>query len=109
VEALKTIFVGPNEAGKTAILQALHKLNPADANIAKFVPLRDYPRAKYDADIEHKGIDPSKFTVVEGHFTLTDNEKESFPEEYKQVVYVFGRNLDNEDWCRLENCPNRLT
>ena len=51
IECGKTILVGPNEAGKTAILQALQKLNPPDG-IELFNPLRDYPRAKYDEDIE---------------------------------------------------------
>ena len=41
----KTILVGPNEAGKTAILQALYKLNPPEGTDL-FDPLRDYPRAK---------------------------------------------------------------
>ena len=40
VESGKTILVGPNEAGKTAILQALQKLNPPDG-IELFDPLRD--------------------------------------------------------------------
>lgn len=69
VENGKTILVGPNEAGKTAILQALQKLNPPEG-IELFNPLRDYPRAKYDEDIEKDGIDPSNFTVVEGYFLL---------------------------------------
>lgn len=53
VEKGKTILVGPNEAGKTAILQALQKLNPPEG-IELFNPLRDYPRAMYDEDIRHK-------------------------------------------------------
>lgn len=67
VENGKTILVGPNEAGKTAILQALQKLNPPK-DIELFNPLRDYPRAKYDEDIEKGGVDPKTFTVVEGYF-----------------------------------------
>jgi ABC-type branched-subunit amino acid transport system ATPase component len=31
VEGKKTILVGPNEAGKTAILQALQHINPPDS------------------------------------------------------------------------------
>ena len=108
IEKLKTILVGPNEAGKTALLQALQKLNPADGKSA-FEPLRDYPRSKYDSDIVHKAIDPNSFTVVEGHFVLDDREKGGFPEEYKDAVFVFGRYLNNESWNRLENCPERLT
>lgn len=101
VEQLKTILVGPNEAGKTALLQALQKLNPPK-DIPLFDPLRDYPRSKYDADIQCKGIDPSKFTVVEGQFALTDSEKEDMPEGYKDIVFIWGRYLDNTTWSRLE-------
>jgi len=107
VEHGKTILVGPNEAGKTAILQALQKLNPPEG-IELFNPLRDYPRAKYDEDIEKGGIDSGKFTVVEGHFSLDDNDTDKLPEEYKSITYVYGRNLDNSAWHRLDNAPNRL-
>lgn len=107
VENGKTILVGPNEAGKTAILQALQKLNPPEG-IELFNPLRDYPRAKYDEDIEKGGIDPSKFTVVEGHFSLDANDVDEFPEGYKDITYVYGRYLDNSAWHKLDNAPNRL-
>lgn len=108
VENGKTILVGPNEAGKTAILQALQKLNPPDG-IELFNPLRDYPRAKYDEDIEKGGIDPSTYTVVEGHFVLEDVDKDKVPEAYRDVIYVYGRHLDNSTWHRLENAPAKLT
>jgi predicted ATP-dependent endonuclease of OLD family len=104
IDKLKTILVGPNEAGKTAILQALQKLNPPQ-DVKLFDPLRDYPRSKYAEDIAGNKIDPSKFTVVEGHFVLTDEEKNKVPDGYKDAVYVFGRCLDNNtNTCqRLEN------
>ncbi len=107
VENDKTIFVGPNEAGKTAILQALQKLNVPEGT-ASFNPLRDYPRSKYDEDIKNGKVDPSKFTVVEGHFTLEDEDKEDIPEDYQNAVYVFGRRLDNTAWHRLDNAPEQL-
>lgn len=107
VENDKTIFVGPNEAGKTAVLQALQKLN-APEGTASFDPLRDYPRSKYDEDIKNGKVDPSKFTVVEGHFILEDEDKEDIPEDYQNVVYVFGRRLDNTAWHRLDNAPEQL-
>lgn len=54
VENLKTIFVGPNESGKTVILQALQQLNqPSD--VAEFDELRDYPRSLYN-DITTKKV-----------------------------------------------------
>ena len=102
VEEDKTILVGPNEAGKTAVLQALQKLNPPEG-VEKFDPLRDYPRSKYDEDIKKGNIDPSKFTVVEGYFCLEDEDKEGLPEAYQNAIYVFGRRLDNSTWHRLEN------
>ncbi len=107
VENDKTIFVGPNEAGKTAILQALQKLN-APEGTAPFDPLRDYPRSKYDEDIKNGKVNPSKFTVVEGHFILEDEDKEDIPEDYQNAVYVFGRRLDNTAWHRLDNAPEQL-
>jgi AAA15 family ATPase/GTPase len=40
-----TCLVGKNEAGKTAILEALYRLNPIVASRAKFDVTEDYPRA----------------------------------------------------------------
>ncbi|NLB01515.1 MAG: AAA family ATPase [Methanomicrobiales archaeon] len=108
IEEFKTILVGPNEAGKTAILQALQKLNPPKGT-ALFNPLRDYPRSKYDEDISNHGINQDDFTVVEGHFSLNDEEKEDLPEGYGDIIFVAGRYLNNKSWYRLENAPQQLT
>lgn len=108
IEEDKTILVGPNEAGKTAVLQALQKMNPPEG-VDKFDPLRDYPRSKYDEDIKKGRIDPSKFTVVEGHFSLEDEDKVELPEAYHNAIYIFGRNLDNSAWYKLENVSPSLT
>lgn len=106
VEKMKTIFVGPNEAGKTALLQALQKLNPP-ADVDLFDPLRDYPRSQYDKDIAKGGIDPSRFSVVEGHFALDDEDIEKMPEGFESIIYVYGRYLDNKNWNRIDNgIPN---
>lgn len=107
IENGKTILVGPNEAGKTAILQALQKLNPPDRT-ELFVPLRDYPRAKYDEDIEKGKIDPKRFTVVEGYFALDESDKDELPEAYKGITYVYGRRLDNSTWHRMDGEPQQL-
>jgi recombinational DNA repair ATPase RecF len=47
VEPGKTILVGPNEAGKTVLLEALQQLNPPKG-ISGFDVLRDYPRSEYN-------------------------------------------------------------
>lgn len=107
IENGKTILVGPNEAGKSAILQALQKLNPPE-DIELFNSLRDYPRAKYDLDIKKENIDPKTFTVVEGYFSLDDSEKNELPELYRDIIYVYGRRLDNSTWHRLDNAPPKI-
>lgn len=101
IENLKTILVGPNEAGKSAILQALQKLNPPEGSEI-FDPLRDYPRSLYDEDIITGKVNPSQFTVVEGHFRLEDEDVEKMPDGFKDVIYVYGRHLDNTAWHRIE-------
>jgi hypothetical protein len=103
VENGKTIFVGPNEAGKTVILQALQQLNkPKD--IGGFEALRDYPRSDYD-DIKRGVVDPAKVTVVEGHFRPEQSDLEDLPKDYGDCTYVLGRNLDNTAWHRIEGGP----
>jgi energy-coupling factor transporter ATP-binding protein EcfA2 len=103
VENGKTILVGPNEAGKTVILQAIQQLNkPKD--IGGFEALRDYPRSEYD-DIKRGVIDPAKVTVVEGHFTPEQGDFEGLPRGYDRCTYVLGRKLDNSAWHRLDGAP----
>lgn len=103
VENGKTILVGPNEAGKTVILQALQQLNkPKD--IGGFEALRDYPRSEYD-DIKRGVVDPAKVTVVEGHFTPEQDDFEGLPTGFDRCTFVLGRNLDNSAWHRLLGAP----
>ncbi|MCL2785974.1 MAG: AAA family ATPase [Methanomassiliicoccaceae archaeon] len=108
IERTKTIFVGPNEAGKTAIFQALQRLNPS-AGVMPFNPLRDYPRSDYDRDIARNGIDPAAFTVVECHFALEMSDTALLPPGYENATYIVGRRLDNSSWHRIDGGPRQLT
>ena len=69
VEQAKTILVGPNEAGKTAVLEALQRINPP-AGVRRFDPLRDYPRKLYNADIQSRKRDPNDIPVASAWFAL---------------------------------------
>jgi len=40
-----TVFVGKNEAGKSAIFRGLSKLNPADGE--KYDALKEFPRSRF--------------------------------------------------------------
>jgi recombinational DNA repair ATPase RecF len=46
VDPGKTLLVGVNEAGKTALMRALQQIEPPDG-AEKFNALRDYPRSRY--------------------------------------------------------------
>ena len=93
IENGKTILVGPNEAGKTVILQALQQLN-APKEIGGFEALRDYPRSEYDA-IKRGTVDPAKVKVVEGHFMPNKDDLSELPEGFEDCTYVLSRFLDN--------------
>jgi len=106
VESAKTIFVGPNEAGKSALLRALQHLN-APADVPKLDALRDYPRSDYN-DITTGKVDPAKTPVAVAHFILDDDDKASIGAEFVTGSYVFQRNLDNGSEHHIENaktCP----
>jgi predicted ATPase len=78
-----TCLVGKNEAGKTAILEALYKLNPIIPEHAQFDLTEDYPRAHledYVADVEQNKRDPAE--VVEAYFSLDADEVAAIEKEF---------------------------
>ena len=109
VEKIKTIMVGPNEAGKTAVLQALQQINPP-AGVKNFNPLRDYPRALYN-DIATKRVLPSSVTVVTAWFKPDPSELNGIDDIYKteENRFVFYRRLDNSFTYNLTHAPELLT
>ncbi|MEP3120537.1 MAG: AAA family ATPase [Nisaea sp.] len=107
VNGEKTILVGPNEAGKTALLQAIQHLNPPHG-IKPLSALRDYPRAHYNK-ITVGEVDPAHVRVVEAEFELDDDDREYLPEGMKDARYVFWRNLDNSTGNRLTGGPTKKT
>lgn len=103
VESKKTILVGPNEAGKTAILQALQHINPPDST-TKLDALRDYPRSLYN-EISTGLVKPSAVTVVEAHFLLEAEDVALLPLGYENCIYRRGRKLDNSAWSSIDGGP----
>jgi len=70
-----TCLVGKNEAGKSAILQALYKLNPIIPEHSQFDVTEDYPRAdleNYISDVEQNRRDPAQ--VIQAYFSLEADE-----------------------------------
>lgn len=103
IDPHKTILVGPNEAGKTALLQAIQHLNPPKG-VKPLSALRDYPRAHYNR-ITQGEVDPAEVRVVEAEFDLDDDDKALLPEGYKDATYSLWRNLDNSTGHCLNGAP----
>ncbi len=99
----KTILVGANEAGKTAILQALQQINPPEG-VPNFDALRDYPRAEYN-DITTGTVDPAQVKVAEAHFSLEPDDLAALPAGFENATYVFTRKLDNSSQHRIIDGP----
>src|SRR3984885_12255392 len=80
-------LVGKNEAGKTAILQALYRLNPIVAADCNFDVTDDYPRSEvenYQQDVESGRRQHA--VVVEATFELEPAELNAINEEYGKGV-----------------------
>lgn len=103
VEKNKTIMVGPNEAGKSAILQALQQVSPPP-DVPKFDPLRDYPRSRYN-DITTGRVDPKTVPVVTVEFELEAADRAEIPATMHGVRYTFTRMLDNSATHGLLDAP----
>lgn len=80
-----TCLVGTNESGKTNLLLALWKLNPA--NSEPIVPLIDYPRKKYHNYSTTKGEE----VFISGHFYFYGSTAEKLSE-----ASGWHKNLVNE-------------
>ncbi len=106
IEDLKTIMVGPNEAGKTVILKALQQLNKPK-EIAGFEALRDYPRSLYN-DISTGKVLAKNVPIVTGYFKLEESDKTLIPIEFKDCIYKLVKNLDNQIYHSLENEPAKI-
>ena len=104
IEQDKTILVGPNEAGKTAVLQALQQIKRPDG-IKGLNPLRDYPRALYN-EISTSSVKPADVEVATAIFELEDEDKAGLPEYLHGVRYKITRKLDNKANHSLENAPD---
>ena len=97
-----TCLVGKNESGKSALLQALYRLNPQPTGHEEsFVGLRDYPRRHYGRDRERV----SSTRPVTATFELEDDDVAVVEEAHGEGVLAsrtvtvaksYGNELDFE-------------
>lgn len=70
-----TCLVGKNEAGKTALLKALYRLNPINAEDGNFNVTNDYPsrtKVRYRKDVKAERRDPAQ--VVQATYALEQDD-----------------------------------
>lgn len=72
IEQDVTCLVGKNESGKTALLRALNRLNPAYERDSKFVPRDDYPRWRWRRDEKDKRVETAR--PIWATFELSDDD-----------------------------------
>lgn len=98
-----TCLVGKNESGKTAILQALYKLNPDISSKNKFVDL-EYPRNKWKPSMNANDL---RWDALVTTWELDDEEVKLVEEEFvpgilKSKIITIKRGYDNIDRWSVE-------
>ncbi|WP_217423970.1 AAA family ATPase [Agromyces sp. Marseille-P2726] len=94
-----TALVGKNESGKTTILKALHRLNPANGDARTFDVITEYPRWRLIAD--QRKDDLEKVRPVVAEFAVEDADidalREALPAPLPaDVVIRVSRSYDNK-------------
>jgi hypothetical protein len=78
-----TCLVGKNESGKTAFLEGLYRWNPIPTGHPdNFVPLRDFPRARYAA--EREGV--PRMQAVELVLEMEDDDVKALEAEFGKGI-----------------------
>ncbi|MDQ4034277.1 MAG: AAA family ATPase [Actinomycetota bacterium] len=89
VEEDVTCLVGMNEAGKTAVLTALNRLNPADDSV--FTVQDDYPRWLLIPDRRANVIDET--APIEAYFEIDDSDQQAVDEHFGPGVVEAGNTV----------------
>ena len=91
-----TCLVGKNEAGKTAVLQALQRLNPLDSTANAFSVIDDFPRAEvseYEQGVKAGKRKPAD--VVSAEFELSDGEERAIEKDFGTDVKQWQQYADD--------------
>jgi len=78
-----TCLLGKNEAGKTALLRALYKLNPVIEADSAYDVVDDFPRSEveeYEYKLSYGEIEPA--TVCRAEFELQDDEVSGITQDF---------------------------
>ncbi|MBM7054103.1 AAA family ATPase [Streptomyces durocortorensis] len=109
-----TCLIGKNESGKTTILKALHRLNPANES-DEFSLTTDYPRRHLARDRRSKNLDEvapvtAVFSLEESDLDAIENELGLRPPAEVRVVAsrTYGGELQVGFDCALEHVLEKV-
>lgn len=110
-----TCLVGKNESGKTAVLQALHKLHPDVEAAAKFDPIAEYPRQRLSdyEELLSSGEQEKPDNVLTTTWTLEDVDREALaevlgPEAAKIEEVTLQRGYENTTYWTIPIRPQEV-
>lgn len=98
IESDVTCLIGKNESGKTTVLKALHRLNPANGSDHKFDLTTEYPRSLLADDRKKRSL--SEVEAVRASFLLSADNRESLADHFSarppdgSIVWA-GRDYDD--------------
>lgn len=81
-----TAFVGRNESGKTTLLKALHKFNPASKE--PYNPRREFPRDRYTRDYVSRGDQAGKWAVCSVEFEIPQSIKDKLADDARPANQI---------------------
>lgn len=106
IETDKTILVGVNEAGKSALLRALQSINaPEDTAELDFLP--DYPRSRLN-EIQRGSKKPSDIQIAQATFSLDQSDRQaiaSYVQLPETASITWHRYLNNDLKYSLQGFP----
>lgn len=92
-----TCLAGKNESGKSALLQALRRLNPVEESERNFNRLKEYPH--------HKEFDPDESNVITANWELSDDDLAYIEEGIapgvicnRKVIVKLGYSSNHREW-----------
>src|ERR1700730_8249494 len=91
-----TCLVGKNESGKTALLQAIEKINPRQDKQRSFNTNRDYPRKSLSDFNEDSEVVISKWELTASE--VEELERISGPNSIKSNACVLTVTYAGRDW-----------
>jgi len=106
-----TCLVGKNESGKTALLQALYKLNPDIPGEGDFEPLLEYPRRKWSEYKERHQTSPDNVLTTVWELDEADIEalaQKLGTEALKNATVIVTKGHDNERHWDIEIDEQRV-